>query len=346
MSVTDWSEAEDRRLLRMYCADDPPRTIREIADELDRTKSAVDRRVVALGLRGHHGDRSEYERQTGVALAPVIRPSRVERPARPTGKSLGTDYSTLVWSDVHFPFQDEAALGVLRQVARDLKPKRLVCLGDIMDFWEISDHRGPLNTEPELQATIDASVAHLSDMVALSGAEDAVFLGGNHEDRWARLLDRARNDIQFRQLLRLPKVQRALAFESVVGFEDLGYSYSPYAEGKPFIENGVLLYTHGSLTNKHCAEAHLSKYGKNVIFGHLHRIQNYTKRDLKGQEAGWCIGCLSTLDPHYEIFANWHHGFAVVSWKQVAGEWLFDVEQVRIHNGTAIWRGRVYNGAE
>ena len=32
-----WSVEEDRRLARMYMADDPPATIREIADELETT---------------------------------------------------------------------------------------------------------------------------------------------------------------------------------------------------------------------------------------------------------------------------------------------------------------------
>lgn len=340
--MVGWSEPEDLRLLRMWCADDPPGTLREIADELGRSKSSVDRRVTALGLRGRHGDRSEYEKQTGVAIAPMLRPSRVERPAKPSGKPLKGDYSTLVWSDVHFPFQDSRAVEILRQVARDLKPERLVCMGDVMDFWEISDHRGPANGEPDLQATIDAGVSHLSDMVALSGAQDAIFLGGNHEDRWERLLDKAAHDVRFRQLLRLPKVKRALEFKEVVGFEDLGYAYQPYMEGRPYLENGTLLYTHGSLTSSHVAKTTLEKYGKNVIFGHMHRIQNYTKRDLKGQEGGWCIGCLSTLDPHYEIFANWHQGFAVVTWKKLDGTWIFNVEQVRIHDGVAVWRDKVY----
>lgn len=342
--MSDWSLAEDRKLLRMWCAEEPPRTVREIADELERTKSSVDRRIASLGLRGYQGDRAKYEEETGVAIEPAIRPTRVNRPARPTGRAIGSAYSTLVWGDVHFPFEDQAALGVLRQVARDLRPERLVCLGDVMDFWELSDHRSPSTERPDLQATIEAGASHLSDMVALSGAKDAIFLGGNHEDRWARLLGRARDDLRFRHLLSLPKIKRAMEFEEVVGFEDLGYSYTPYVEGKPYIENGTLLYTHGTLTNQYVARTMLEKYGKNVVFGHMHRIQNHTKRDLKGQEAGWCIGCLCTLDPHYEVFANWHQGFAVVTWEKVGGEWLFNLEQVRIHDGRAIWRDRVYQG--
>src|SRR5688572_12067721 len=107
----------------MYCADEPPRTVREIADELDRSKSSVDRRIVALDLRGHQGDRRKYELFTGISLDPVIRAVRVERPVKPTGRAVSADYSTLVWSDVHFPFEDPRSLSVLRQIARDLKPE-------------------------------------------------------------------------------------------------------------------------------------------------------------------------------------------------------------------------------
>ena len=336
-----WSTAEDQKLLRMWCASEPPHTIREIADDLERSKSSVDRRITALGLRGHKGDRAHYERETGVALDPAIRPVRIDLPATPRAQPSRAGEVTLVWSDVHFPFEDSLALDVLRQVARDLQPDRLVCLGDIFDFFELSDHRAPRDIEPDMQTTIEAGVQHLADMRALSGAREAVFLGGNHEDRWDRMLEQARRDVRFRSLLQLPKVKRALDFEEVVGFEDLGYTYTPYTEGRPHIENDTLLYTHGSFTNKYVARSTMEKYGKSVIFGHMHRVQNFTKRDLKGQEGGWCIGCLCTLDPHYEPFADWHHGFAVVNWHDD----LFNVEQVRIHNGVAIFRDTVYTAA-
>ena len=344
MSDATWSEAEDRKVMRMWCADSPPQTTREIADDLERSKSSVDRRIATLGLRGHQGDRDHYERLTGVALAPAIRPVRVDLPPGPKSTATPTEYSMLVWSDVHWPFQDDRAVSIVRQVGADLQPRAIVMAGDNYDFFELSDHRPPKEIEEDMQATLDQGTAHLADMKAITGAEEAYFLGGNHEDRWDRLLLQARRDIRYRQLLRLPKIQRSMDFSHVVGFEELGYEYLPYTEGKPLIVNDKLLITHGNNTNKHVATSMLGKYGKNVMFGHMHRIQSFTQRDLKGQEAGWCIGCLCTLDPHYTIFADWHQGFAIVNWNQVEGEWLFAVEQIRIHDGVAIWRDKVYFG--
>lgn len=344
MANHDFSGAEDDKLFRSWCADEPSRTIREIADDLNRSKSAVDRRITSLGLRGYKGDRQHYEEHTGVSLDAAIRPVRVNLPVPPTGKALGNTYSTLVWGDIHYPYQDDAALSVLRQVARDLQPDALICIGDVFDFWELSDFRAPKDAEPDLQDTLNQGVEHLADMLAIARPSVAYILGGNHEDRWDRLLLKARQDPRFRQLLSLPKVRRSLDFAEVVGFKDLGYEYRPYVEGEYLLEHDRLLYTHGDRTGNWVTKGMLEKYGKNVIFGHMHRIQNYTKRDLKGQEAGWCIGCLCRLDPWYDNFANWHHGFAIVNWSKVGTEWIFSVEQIRIHEGVAIWRDKVYTG--
>lgn len=337
-----WSEAEDRKLARMWLVEDPPRTTREIADELEKSKSAVYRRIKALDLRGKKGERPEYEKLYGVKLDPVIKPARVENAHNPTGEPLGTEYTMLVWGDVHYPHEDPEAVDVLYQITRDLKPEVLVCLGDVFDFFEISDYRMAKDDEPDLQKAINQGVQHLDKMLELSGAYRAHFLGGNHEDRWDRMLDKARRDIRFRQLLKLPKVRRSLDFEEVVGFQDLGYEYEPYVEGETLVFHDKLVVAHGHRTNKYATRGMLDDYGKSVIFGHTHRIQNFTYRDLKGQESGWSIGCLCELDMHYTHSINTAHGFAVVTWNCLDGKWFYNVEQVRIHDGRAIYRDKTY----
>ncbi len=339
-----WSLPEDQKLARMWLADDPPRSVREIAEELSRSKSAVSRRIATLDLRGSKGDRQRYEKLTGVALDPVLRPVRVEMGGFPTTQPTSSNYSMLVWSDVHYPFQDEAVVNILEQVARDLQPEVLMCLGDVFDFYGLSSHRSPADDSgDDVQDALNLGAVHLARLRSISGAKQAYFLAGNHEDRWDRMLEQARKDVRFRQLLRLPAIKRALDFEEVVGFDELGYEYHPYMEGSPLVWEDKMVFTHGSLTNKHTAFAMMQKYGKSVMFGHMHRIQNFTKRDLKGQEAGWCIGCCCSLDPHYNIFSDWHHGFAVVSWTKTDGDWLFSVEQIRVHSGVAAWRDKIYH---
>lgn len=339
-----WSAEEDRKLARMWCAEDPPRSTREIAADLDKSKSAVDRRVHALGLRGHKGDRAHYERMTGVSLDPVFKPVRVEPQQWPERRSLPKDeVKLLFWSDVHFPFQDDSSLCVMMQIAEDFQPDILVAGGDFFDFFELSDHRAPKDIEPDIQETLNQGVAHLAAMRGIKSVKEAWFLGGNHEDRWDRMMEKTRRDVRFRELLKIPSIRAAMEFEEIVGFDELGYEYIPYVESRPLVIDG-LVFTHGDRTNKHVAMSMVQKYGKSVIFGHMHRIQNFTQRDLKGQDAGWCVGCLCTLDPHYSIMADWHQGFVTVTFSNG----LFNVEQVRIHKdgeqSVALWRDQKYGG--
>lgn len=347
MSRTDWSQAEDRKLARMWLAAMPPLTTREIAEELDRSKSAVYRRIRTLDMDGHKGDRDLYEQMRGVSLEPAIKPVRVETDVRPTGESVGAEYTELLWGDVHIPFQDPEAVDVLKQIAAYESPERLTCLGDVFDFHSISNHRKPKNVgigEFDVQETITEGVRHLGEMLECAEPDEAVFLGGNHEDRWDRLLLKTRDDIKLRQLLKIPRIRQALQFEEIVGFEDLGYEYRPYKEaGKPVVRHDMLVETHGHKANKYVGRTMLEEYGLNVIFGHKHQIQVWTRRDLKGQEAGWCVGCLCDLDPHYtDGHTDWHHGFAVIDWALTQDGWRFDVQIVRIHDGVAVHDGKVF----
>jgi metallophosphoesterase superfamily enzyme len=348
MSVHDWSTSEDRKLAKMWLAEEPPRTIREIADELEKSKSAVDRRITTLGFRGHQGDRALYEEVTGVALDPVIKPVQVKGAKGPSGEKIPNSYNMIVWGDVHFPYQDDKALDILYQITEEVKPEVLVCLGDVFDFAMLSSHREPeLEDDIDFQTTLNLGAQHLAKMVELAEPSEAYFIQGNHEDRWDRLLLETRRDVRMRQLMRIPSIRKSLTFSEVVGFEKLGYKYTGYTsttagQHQAEIFNGRMVIVHGDISNKWACRTMLDRYGTSVIFGHSHRIQNFTRRDLKGQESAWNIGCLCLLDQHYTKFTDWGHAFAVVTWSKVDGQWLFNVELVRIHDGVAIWRDNTY----
>lgn len=342
-SQTDWSEAEDRKLLRGWLAAEPPKTTRELAAELEKSKSAVYRRISAYDADGRKGDRAYFEQLTGKSLDPVIKPVRVDTDGAPTGRPLTTDFTALVWGDVHFPFQSDLALSVLTQVARDLQPELLVCLGDIYDFYSLSDHRPPRSEEKDLQRTLNLGTKHLAEMIEIAEPDRAVYLSGNHEDRWERMMLKAREDVRFRELLKVPKIRRSLDFQHLVGFDELGYEFQPYTEGETFVLKDRLVITHGEFANKYASKKHLNTYGTSVLHGHVHSFQSFTRRTLKGQEAGWSLGCLCDLSPHYDNnVADWQHGFGIVRFAEIGDEWYFDVDPVRVHDGKAIVDGHVY----
>src|SRR3954463_15914988 len=91
------------------------------------------------------------------APAPVIRPL-VQRPRisevidldpqpfavpipRPARSSLGHEtkcWTALVFTDTHVPYQDDAALQVAYGLIRDVRPKVIVHLGDLLDCYALS----------------------------------------------------------------------------------------------------------------------------------------------------------------------------------------------------------------
>jgi hypothetical protein len=226
----------------------------------------------------------------------------------------------------------------------------LIALGDIVDFWQISNYRAPeerqLNPDQiEIQESLDETEKHLGIMITESGATDLKYLGGNHEDRWDRLLSSVRSDPKTRALFQIPKIKQTLSLEYLLGLEELGFDYYPYYEKEAtLILNDRIVMVHGWKSNKWIGSSMLERFGKSVMFGHDHRIQNFVRRDLHGTNSAWGIGCLCTLSPHWMRFPNWHQGFAVITWKDTNRGMFFQVDQVRIHDGKSVFRGKLYRG--
>ena len=76
------------------------------------------------------------------------------------------------------------------------------------------------------------------------------------------------------------------------------------------------------------------KSADNILVGHVHRTsQDFFIRPLDGSmTAGWSVGCLCDLNPHYAARNSWNHGFALVHLKK---DGIFAVENRIILNGVA-----------
>jgi len=343
----------EERLARLWLVEG--KTVREVADELEISKSAAHRLIKRFRWDGHKGDTTlyaslyrdyEYDDQ-----APMLRPIEVKIPKRTTAKISSADQVSVHWGDTHFPFQDQASINVLYEITSRLEPDTIVCHGDVADMWQISDHRPPVETslkphQISLQDTLQQSAEHLAQMASLAknGAEK-YFLEGNHEERWTRLLADIQRNPKLRHLLFIPAISEVLTMPYLIGTDKMGYSYAPYySGGDKIVLKDRLLIMHGYKATMWASRATLSDYGKSVIFGHTHRIQSFTKRDLVGTIAAWNMGCLCDLDPSWRQHTNWAHGFTVVTWKKIDGEWFFNTEQIRIHDGKALWRDNLIKG--
>lgn len=362
---TTWDEAADweglrGELLEKYCIEGLSHA--SLSEEFGLSASSIGRHLKSWGASApDRGSPIRYYELMGLEIPPEyqpkLKPVRHEydpkvrpAPSLPSSKFQSYDELTLHWSDVHFPFEDERAVQILYQVTSDMKPTTLVAQGDMLDLWQISNHRPPLEQklgmhQINIQESIEQLADHLDTMVGLArkGAQ-RVYLHGNHEDRFDRLLADMQMNPKTLALMRIPRIREVLNLDYILGLRENGWETHSYLEGDRFLLHDRLLCIHGYRTTKYATNSHLTQYGKSVCFGHSHRIQNFTSRDLRGTDGGWNMGCLCDLDPHWRSRPDWHQGFGVVTWKQDNGDWYFNFEQVRIHDGVAIFRDKFYRG--
>lgn len=308
------------------------------AQELGRTRASIRNRARDIGVA----------RDGGVGAPPLIAACGVIEDDAPTLQPLSvtvpdtlvepvlTDmpYMALVYGDVHFPFQDDQALSILYQVCEIADFSVVVDLGDLTDNWQISsflppDERRLKADQIELQDQFIQAGMHLGKMAWLNPGSELIFMEGNHEERWTRLFRKAQEDYRWRAVLSMPHVQEALSLPFMLGIS-ARWKYIDY--GDDHILNGRILLTHGDRTNIWVTRSNLERYGKSCMFGHTHRIQNFTKTDLNGTDSAWNIGCMCDLNPHYQYTSavNWAQGFAIIFFSE--DRQFYHVEQIRIHH--------------
>ena len=343
-----WTPEMDQRLMELYLLEGLNQE--QIATIIGLSQDSVQRRCKKLDITGRKGDNRIYYQRMGEITdveGPSFQPVRHVITERVKPLVSKTHQTSLHWSDIHFPFHDPRAVNILYQIAEDLQPDTLVCHGDAADMWQLSNHRPPLETklkadQIDVQETLVMVSEHLARMVELTNPRWKIFMMGNHEDRWNRLLGGIQQDQRYSQLLKIPKISEVLNLDYLLGLTEQGWQFNDYLEGDRTTLHDRLLVIHGYSSTIWASRAHLQSYGTNVMFGHSHRIQNFTKTDLNGSVSGWNIGCLCDLRPHWRQRPNWQQGFAVVNWSKIDGKWLFQVEQIRIHDGVCIWRDKTY----
>jgi hypothetical protein len=129
--------------------------------------------------------------------------------------------------------------------------------------------------------------------------------------------------------------------------EEIGWEFVPYVgQGTRMKKNSPVppvLTKHGNVIRKwsgYSARGEYEKHGTSGISGHVHRMGLFYHRDDRGPHVWIENGCLCKIDPEYAEHPDWQQGFSVITYTE-DGEY-FGVEPVAIHEGKAIFRGRVY----
>lgn len=272
----------------------------------------------------------------------VPQPVSLEVESPSVGGEDGGDEGRFVavhYGDMHIPYHDRRAVSILYQVIDRIGPDMVVDHGDLLDCREISDYARDPHNRVLLNEELHLAAEHCGNLEALAPDAEKRWYLGNHEDRKRRAVWELADDRRAGEILTLPGVKESLRFSNLVGVADRGWKVIPYGEHDAFFDQLVL--KHGSVERKHAGQSarfEFENYGISGLSGHTHRVGSYFHRDYNGIKGWWEIGLLGQLDQGYnDKHANWQQGFAVVTWNEDCD--YFDVEQVRIFDGTAFFRG-------
>ena len=209
----------------------------------------------------------------------------------------------LIVPDTHAPYHDRRAWSLMMDVATDLKPKHIVCMGDIWDCYTISKYSK--SPERTLRFREEMRIVNsLLDQLDSLGAENKLFVEGNHEDR-----------LRIYMQDKAPELWGMVALPDLLRLAERGWLYVPY---KNDIELGRLHITHDTgNAGKYAVYRAMDAYQHSVITGHSHRMAYLVEGDATGQQQisaqfGW-LGDIEKIDYMHKIQArrNWALGFGI-----------------------------------
>lgn len=238
----------------------------------------------------------------------------------------------LVVPDVHAPYHDEDAWQLMLDVARDLKPEVIVCIGDLADFYAVSAHSKDPSRATRLKDEIRVVREKRAELDAL-GAKVKVFCEGNHEYRLGRYLrDKA------------PELFEIIDVPSILELPDNGWEFIPYRDHK---RRGAMHYTHDvGAAGRYAAFRALDMYQHSNTTGHTHRLLYIVEGNAVGEAKvsasfGW-LGDANQIDYMHRAKAkkDWALAFGVGYEDQQTGHSF--LVPVPIVENRCVFNGKLY----
>jgi len=237
-------------------------------------------------------------------------------------------------SDFHYPYESKEAIGLTLDLLGELNPNVVIFGGDVVDFYPISSFLRDPARRAQLQSDLDHAAAGVMRFRKALPKARFLFKEGNHCLRLQKYLWSTAPELAGLRALKLPELLR---------FDRAGVER--FIKNRDRYHIGRLYYLHGNefrLGTVHPARAMLLRTHVNSLFGHVHKFDHFSVKDLAGNShASWSNGCLCDLLPEYDVMPNWTNGFTYVDY---VDDGLFSVEPVRFfsHRG----RLKVIQGGE
>jgi predicted phosphodiesterase len=241
-------------------------------------------------------------------------------------------YRQLVFGDAHIPFHDEAAIATMLELIYDYQPDSLVCLGDTLDAYSLSDFNKDPRRKETLQDEINLTREFLGELRMAAPNARIDLLEGNHEARLRTILWRA-EDAQ-KALFNLDILRDNLTWPVLLDLENLGIVWHPSGE---VVEIGPEFYAvHGDKSSDP-----MLLYNVSGISGHSHIFSMNARRTLHDQLEWYRCPTLGTIDPEWKHHPNWQQG--LWSFTYVPEERIRAAEPIVFRRGRkTLFNGRAY----
>lgn len=243
----------------------------------------------------------------------------------------------LIIPDTHIPYQDEKAYNLMLKVAKSMPSvDEIVLLGDYGEFNAVSSHPKDPSLSNRLQEEIKAVNEKLTQLDRLFPKARKVFIEGNHEDRLTRYIrDKAP------ELFGLVDAKELLQIR-----HRPNWLWIPYSPNQKYRVLGSKLYArHEPIGGgEHTSASTVKKANRSVIYGHVHRIQEFQTVDLEGANhrgitCGWLGNQKHKIFNYVKNHHQWALGFAVVT---VAPDKTFYAQTLHIIDNKAVFGGKLY----
>jgi hypothetical protein len=247
------------------------------------------------------------------------------------------------------PLHDLKAISVATEIVKEIRPNRIILLGDMLDLPDWSTH---FMRSPEFYFTTQPSLDWLASWISelRPYCNEMVYIEGNHEKRMIDSI--VQNTIQAYGIkpANEPDVPPILSVPYMLGLHKMGVEYvGNYPHGEFYI-NDNLVCIHGNKVGPKSGQSIMKMLDSpriSVIQGHVHRLEMghktvWTHGQPKIYQA-ISLGTLARIDgivPGGGTRYNWQQGFGIVEYDKER----FQVDSIGIYDGKAIFKGKLYSG--
>ncbi len=289
-----------------------------------------------------------------VAPPRILRKTRTELVISDIQAGFLRDIRTEVLEPIH----DLAALDVAYQITADIRPQRLIFIGDLADLSCFSRWAQHPEYRGTLQASIDAVHEICGTFIACAGKKaERIVIGSNHDHRIEKSVLEWNKEAMGLRRASVTDGWPVFSLGFLARFDDLELKWSGQFPAGEFYILPDLVAMHAPPKSKEFGFA-------SVIHGHTHKVSRtpYMSHTFEGRKPSFVYDCgclcrVGVTDDKYRLLVtqtpsdrgrtDWHQGVLAINVVEATGSRpaTHSVDQISIRDGQAIYGGKVYDAA-